>query len=156
MCVYVGLQDLTQKRKVRGRLESVVLEPCRLGLTFKLQGPAPGQQDGAGLTDISLDVSDIRLSLSPDVVQMATSLAGSALQPLLQPKPDAPLTTCNQFERLWTFDPAELLQQQNKLAIKLVPTGAEGGELQVVEGGHACLQQGGMGETRRFHFDCSL
>lgn len=48
---------------------------------------------------------------------------------LVQPKPDAPLTSCTQFERVWSFDPAHLFagQQSGVLAVSLAVTGAEGG-----------------------------
>jgi len=47
----------------------------------------------------------------------------------LQPKPDQPLASCNQFERVWSFDPASLSAQQRggQLAVSLAVTGAEGG-----------------------------
>lgn len=39
---------------------------------------------GGGRTDLNLDASDLRLNLSPDVLELATSLAASVAQPLMQ------------------------------------------------------------------------
>lgn len=36
------LQDFSQKRKLKGRMESTVLEPCRIALDFTLQAPEGG------------------------------------------------------------------------------------------------------------------
>ena len=126
---------------------------------------------------MKLDASDLRLTLSPDVLELGSLLAAGALEPLmqvvgagrtlavpllccsccctahgrmpcvvclrvwlinclssslhplLQPQPDQPLASCNQFERVWCFDPAALLAQQagGQLAVSLAVTGAEGG-----------------------------
>lgn len=37
-----------------------------------------------GRTDLNLDASDLRLNLSPDVLELATSLAVSVAKPLMQ------------------------------------------------------------------------
>ena len=125
-----------------------------------------------------LDASDLRLTLSPDVLELGSRLAASALEPLmqvwqeaaaawserccasrqaraaqscsthrrplpnrstlppshslhcLQPKPDQPLAACSQFERVWSFDPAEWAAARapgGPLAVSLAVTGAEGG-----------------------------
>lgn len=38
--------------------------------------------------------------------------------PSLQPKPDQPLASCNQFERVWSFDPAEWLVRAAVLSVQ--------------------------------------
>ncbi len=47
----------------------------------------------------------------------------------VQPQPDQPVASCNQFERVWSFDPAALLAQQpgGVAAVSLAVRGAEGG-----------------------------
>eukprot|EP00887_Chlorella_sp_A99_P001951 scaffold18.g1951.t1 len=114
------------RAKLRGRAEAPVLEPCRLALGFELDGGGEAGGDGS-TTDLQLESSELRLTLSPDVVQLAASLANSVLQPLLQAKPDQPLMSCSQFERVWACDPAMLLQQQQGLAVSLGVSGASGG-----------------------------
>ncbi len=39
---------------------------------------------GSGRTDLTLETSDLRLNISPDVLELATSLAASVAQPLMQ------------------------------------------------------------------------
>ncbi|KAL4858517.1 Vacuolar protein sorting-associated protein 13C [Chlorella vulgaris] len=120
---------MDRKRKMRGTRESSVLDPCRLVLDFKLAAGGTGLDATPACTDIKLDTSELRLTLSPDVLELGSALASSALAPLMQPKPDAPLTSCTQFERVWSFDPAHLFagQQSGVLAVSLAVTGAEGG-----------------------------
>ncbi|KAI7845244.1 hypothetical protein COHA_001286 [Chlorella ohadii] len=82
----------------------------------------------ASVTDIQLEASDLRLTLSPDVLELGGRLAASVLEPLMQPQPDQPLASCNQFERVWSFDPADWLaehQPGGQLAVSLAVTGAE-------------------------------
>lgn len=133
-----------------------------------------------------LDASELRLTVSPDVLELGGALASSVLAPLMQvgccrgrqppslcpvspkkgqspslqrypscaqaftrpmhrstlshsaptsppcssqPKPDAPLASCTQFEHVWSFNPSELFagQQGGRLAVSLAVTGAEGG-----------------------------
>ena len=38
----------------------------------------------ASVTDIKLEASDLRLTLSPDVLELGTRLAASVLEPLMQ------------------------------------------------------------------------
>ncbi|KAL4443584.1 hypothetical protein ABPG75_011321 [Micractinium tetrahymenae] len=122
-------QDVAHKRKLRGRREGSVLDPCRLGLTFRLVAAGEGEDARPATTDVRLEASDLRLTLSPDVLELGGLLAASALEPLMQPQPDQPLASCNQFERVWSFDPAALLAQQpgGAAAVSLAVTGAEGG-----------------------------
>jgi hypothetical protein len=127
-------EDVHSKRKLRGRREGTVLDPCRLALDFTLaagsgpgtpcplacsllacsalsvacwhllavhctarsivrsvcfewsNNPPPGAEgSGAGSrTDIKLEASDLRLTLSPDVLELGSLLAASALEPLMQ------------------------------------------------------------------------
>ncbi|KAL4447306.1 hypothetical protein ABPG77_007339, partial [Micractinium sp. CCAP 211/92] len=123
-------QDVAHKRKLRGRREGAVLDPCRLGLAFSLVAAAgEGEDARPASTDVRLEATDLRLTLSPDVLELGALLAASALEPLMQPQPDQPVASCNQFERVWSFDPAALLAQQpgGVAAVSLAVTGAEGG-----------------------------
>jgi hypothetical protein len=56
---------------------------CLLRLLAHLAG-WPYLRSGSGRTDLNLDSSDLRLNLSPDVLELATSLAASVAQPLMQ------------------------------------------------------------------------
>ena len=47
--------------------------------------------------------------------------------PSLQPQPDQPLASCNQFERVWSFDPAEWLVRAAVLPVQ--PNGSKEGLL---------------------------
>lgn len=104
--------------------------PASLGGSLtQSQSPTLPADGAPARTDLKLDASDLRLTLSPDVLELGSALAASALAPLMQPKPDQPLASCTQFERVWSFDPAELFagQQSGQLAVSLAVTGAEGG-----------------------------
>ena len=43
---------------------------------------------GGAAGDIQLALSDLRMNLSPDVLELALSLQSSVLEPLVQPPPD--------------------------------------------------------------------
>lgn len=177
--------------------------PCRnLPACLRGRPSPPAAAEGAvSRTDVRLEASDLRLTLSPDVLELGSRLAASALEPLmqvgrewredvlaplsacscsslcttlagcllhcrqhlaaplllptlrahsilypqpahpphtpicfpsrLQPQPNQPLASCSQFERVWSFDPADLLAAQQgpagQLAVSLSVTGAEGG-----------------------------
>ena len=60
-------------------MQGTVLEPCKVAARVDLQG-------GSG--DIHLTLSDLRMNLSPDVLELALSLQSSVLEPLVQPAPD--------------------------------------------------------------------
>lgn len=50
VALFSQAQDFSQKRKLKGRMQSTVLEPCRLGLDFSLQaGEDPTGGFGVGL-----------------------------------------------------------------------------------------------------------
>lgn len=118
--------DVHQKRKLSGRREGTVLDPCRLALDFTLVAGAEAGGPGAPLgsspplgvrqaawhaawlstlpctgpvlnalswlcaegsassTDVKLEASDLRLTLSPDVLELGSQLAASVLEPLRQ------------------------------------------------------------------------
>ena len=61
------------------RVQGMVLEPCRVGVSVAMER-------GAGT--FNLDVSDLRLNLSPDILELASSLQTSVLEPLVQPAHD--------------------------------------------------------------------
>ena len=99
-----GQQDVHHKRKLRGQREGTVLDPCRLALDFTLDsgaGGGGGSAEGStaaangsasastSRTDLRLEASDLRLTLSPDVLDLGTALASSALAPLMQASGDS-------------------------------------------------------------------
>ncbi|KAK9834254.1 hypothetical protein WJX81_000411 [Elliptochloris bilobata] len=76
-----------------GRVQGAVLEPCKVSVSADLT---------AGSGDIQVALSDLRMNLSPDVVELALALQSSVLQPLMQPPSDKPLVRCARFERVWS------------------------------------------------------
>jgi hypothetical protein len=62
-----------------GQVQGTVLEPCKAAVTLDLQ---------SGSGDINIRLSDVRLNMSPDVLELALSLQSSVLEPLFQPAPD--------------------------------------------------------------------
>lgn len=71
----LAAQGGEENNKVHG----TVLEPCKVGMMMEMSG-------GSG--DIQLKLSDLRMNLSPDVLELAMSLQSSVLEPLVQPAPD--------------------------------------------------------------------
>lgn len=61
------------------RVQGSVLEPCRVAVDMKMKG-ATG--------DFNLSLSDLKLNLAPDIVELVQSLQSSVLEPLVQPAPD--------------------------------------------------------------------
>lgn len=61
------------------RVQGSVLEPCRVAVEMKMKG-ATG--------DFNLSLSDLKLNLAPDIVELVQSLQSSVLEPLVQPAPD--------------------------------------------------------------------
>ncbi len=125
----VAARDLVKHKKVRGKKESVVLQPCRLVLNFDLRSEIPPGADLPHVvrTSVDLKASDLRLTISPVVAELATSLGAGALEPLMQPGPSAPLRAVRQFERVWSIDPDATWQKDSELAVSLAVTGAGGG-----------------------------
>ncbi len=125
----VAARDLVKHRKVRGKKESVVLQPCRLVFNFDLRSEVPpgGEVPQVVRTNVDLRASDLKLTVSPVVAELATSLGAGALEPLMQPSPSAPLRAVRQFERVWSIDPDATWQKDSELAVSLAVTGAGGG-----------------------------
>lgn len=61
------------------RVQGSVLEPCRIAVDMKMRGPTG---------DFSLSLSDLKLNLAPDILELVQSLQSSVLEPLVQPAPD--------------------------------------------------------------------
>ena len=70
-----AVQD-TEQNTVRG----VVLEPCRIAAEISMQ-----PEDAA---DFQVEVSDVRMNLSPDVLELALSLQTTVLEPFISPPAD--------------------------------------------------------------------
>jgi len=60
-------------------VQGTVLEPCKVAVRLDMGGDAG---------DIQLTLSDLRMNLSPDVLELALSVQSSVLEPLVQPAPD--------------------------------------------------------------------
>ena len=65
------------------RLTSHVLTAPHLLVNTLVSAAGDGSAP-ASVTDIKLEASDLRLTLSPDVLELGTRLAASALEPLMQ------------------------------------------------------------------------
>ena len=63
-----------------GRVQGTVLEPCTLGADLSMQA------GGAG--DCTLTVSDLRVNVSADLLELAQSLQQTVLAPLVAPPAD--------------------------------------------------------------------
>ena len=66
------MQD-SEHNTVRG----TVLEPCRIAAQIEMQ-----PEDAA---DFQVEVSDVRMNLSPDVLELALSLQTTVLEPFVSP-----------------------------------------------------------------------
>ena len=75
----------------RGRVVGSVLEPCRIAMDMSMQG-------GSG--QLTLDVSNIRMNLSPDILELALSVQTSLLEPLVQPAAEQPVAKCSRFTKV--------------------------------------------------------
>ena len=74
--VIVAMQDAAVNDD---RVQGSVLEPCRIGVEMKMK---------AGTGDFKLSLSDLKLNLAPDILELVQSLQSSVLEPLVQPAPD--------------------------------------------------------------------
>ena len=61
-------------------MRGTVLEPCHIGANITLDPDSVG--------DFQVAISDVRLNLSPDVVELALSLQSTVLEPFVSPPPD--------------------------------------------------------------------
>lgn len=61
------------------RVQGSVLEPCRIAVDMRMKGPTG---------DFNLSLSDLKLNLAPDILELVQSLQSSVLEPLVQPAPD--------------------------------------------------------------------
>ena len=61
------------------RVQGSVLEPCRIAVDMRMKGPTG---------DFNLSLSDLKLNLAPDILELVQSLQSSVFEPLVQPAPD--------------------------------------------------------------------
>ena len=73
------MRTVQVKEQVGSQVQGTVLEPCKVAVRLDM-GPGGG--------DVALTLSDLRMNVSPDVLELALSLQGSLLEPLVQPSPD--------------------------------------------------------------------
>lgn len=73
------MQNLQGGEQEGDQVQGTVLEPCKVAVSMDMT-------QGSG--DVNLKLSDLRLNVSPDVLELALSLQTSVLEPLFQPAPD--------------------------------------------------------------------
>lgn len=73
------------------QVKGTVLEPITLGIQADMQG-----EQG----NVKLSISNIRLSISPDILELFMKLQTSVLAPLLQPAAEQPLAKCSTFTKV--------------------------------------------------------
>ncbi|KAK9827173.1 hypothetical protein WJX74_009221 [Apatococcus lobatus] len=83
----------SSKSQKTERVHGHVLEPCKISVHVDMA-------KGAG--DVRLQISDVHIRVSPDVIELGASLQASVLEPLVQPSADRPLSKCNKFGKLWS------------------------------------------------------
>lgn len=77
-------------------VKGMVLEPTTVAVNMKMNGPSG---------NMSLNVSNIRLNLSPDILELAMSLQSSVLEPLIQPPAEQPVSKCTRFFKVGCESP---------------------------------------------------
>ena len=61
------------------RVHGHVLEPCKISVHVDMT---------KGTGDVRLQISDVHIRVSPDVIELGASLQASVLEPLIQPSAD--------------------------------------------------------------------
>lgn len=69
----------------------MVLEPTTLAVDMSMNGPSG---------NLGIRLSNIRLNLSPDILELAMSLQSSVLEPLIQPPAEQPVSKCTKFAKV--------------------------------------------------------
>ncbi len=64
-----------------GSVHGTVLEPCKAAVVVDMRA-------GGAAGDVQLKLSDLRLNVSPDVLELAAALQASLLEPLILPPAD--------------------------------------------------------------------
>ena len=72
-------------------MQNIILEPVTVGVQTDVHA-----QQG----NIKLNISNIRLNISPDIVELFMTLHTSVLSPLLQPSADKPAAKCASFVKV--------------------------------------------------------
>lgn len=70
---------MQEKSRDSNTVQGSVLEPCRVGIDMKMKN---------GTGDFNLSLSDLKLNLAPDILELVQSLQSSVLEPLVQPAAD--------------------------------------------------------------------
>ncbi|KAK9815130.1 hypothetical protein WJX73_008307 [Symbiochloris irregularis] len=89
----VDLGGIAGEAPQANRVQGTVLEPCCIGADIKMY---PG-----GKGDCELTLSDLRLNVSADLIELAQNLERNVLGPLAFPSPDKPIAMCSRFARQW-------------------------------------------------------
>ena len=75
----------------RDQVVGTVLEPTSIGVKMEMVGSSG---------TFILDISNIRINLSPDILQLALGLQSTVLEPLVQPSAHQPVTRCSRFVKV--------------------------------------------------------
>ena len=75
-------------------MRGTVLEPITLGVVADMKGSHG---------NVELAISNIRLSVSPDILELFMKLQSSILSPMLQPAAAKPLAKCSVFTKVRQF-----------------------------------------------------
>lgn len=86
-CTQDQLEPCTGATEVKG----MVLEPTTLAVDMSMNGPSG---------NLGIRLSNIRLNLSPDILELAMSLQSSVLEPLIQPPAEQPVSKCTKFAKV--------------------------------------------------------
>ncbi|KIY91741.1 hypothetical protein MNEG_16223, partial [Monoraphidium neglectum] len=70
-----------------------ILEPCDVTARYRVSET---------LQDVKLDISDVQLRMSPDVMALIMHQLEAVYAPLVVPPPDQPLARCHTFELVWS------------------------------------------------------
>ena len=69
---------VTWLQEEEAHVQGTVLEPCKVSAKVEI---------GPSASDLQVQLSHMRLNVSPDVLELASSLKASVLEPLIQPPP---------------------------------------------------------------------
>lgn len=83
-------QDFSDHKKIVGEKASDILLPLRVDLQYKCKKDE---------IDVQVDVSSVKLLLSPGLLEFSNNLLQDALAPLRQPSPNDPVMAVSQYQK---------------------------------------------------------
>lgn len=96
------MPTLVHQSEGSSEVKGMVLEPTTIAVDMKMAGPSG---------NMTLNISNIRLNLSPDILELAMSLQTSVLEPLIQPPAEQPVSKCTKFLKVFTTSSANATQE---------------------------------------------